>query len=137
MMAMNGLLVNASSAVLCLHDHDFGHFIAGEHPSTGEDCHAETATAHDGHGADQTKHTRFVDGESHCIDIIVTASDLGACPRSVLFSTEKLAHAECQHAWYSPAVTLRAMPETRVATRAPPAVAGILEQCVRKTVLRL
>ena len=47
MMAMNGLLATAGGAVLCLHDHNFGHVLAGQHADECDACHGDEAESHD------------------------------------------------------------------------------------------
>jgi len=137
-MAMNSLLPAASSAVLCLHDHEFGHLVVGQHSEEGEDCHESEASEHQ-HDEDQARraHAISAENEPHCVDIEVSSTD-GSILRA-LDSTSLKKPLATDIALQSPIIF--AQPYTasqiRLVTRAPPAFCSALEQCVRKTVLRI
>jgi len=138
MMAMNGLLATAGGAVLCLHDHNFGHVLAGQHADEGDACHGDEAESHD-----QDSHHGEADGalfavsDQHCIDIYISSSDEPIQRVADLISIKKPVAANHQYVLLAPVVRANATPQIRLAARAPPVFCGTLEQCVRKTVLRI
>lgn len=136
MMAMNGLLAQTSSLVLCLHDHSFGHLTAAEHTSAGHDCHGAEESPHQ-HHEDKPAHGIFADTEAHCFDILITAHDEAMQRASDLLSVKKLDIAVYQYRLFVPIIKANAAPQISLATRAPPISCSTLEQCVRKTVLRI
>ena len=138
MMAMNGLLATAGGAVLCLHDHNFVHVLAGQHADECDACHGDEAESHD-----QDSHHGEADGalfavsDQHCIDIYISSSDEPIQRVADLISIKKPVAANHQYVLLAPVVRANATPQIRLAARAPPVFCGTLEQCVRKTVLRI
>ena len=138
MMAMNGLLATAGGAVLCLHDHNFVHVLAGQHADECDACHGDEAESHD-----QDSHHGEADGalfavsDQHCIDIYIRSSDEPIQRVADLISIKKPVAANHQYVLLAPVVRANATPQIRLAARAPPVFGGTLEQCVRKTVLRI
>lgn len=138
MMAMNGLLVASGGAMLCLHDHNFGHLVVGEHSEHGEDCHGhEAESEHEHSHGDESHSEQSMDAPSHCFDIVIESSDEPIRRISESFSIKKPIAVSYYNEQFEPAIAVRAFPEIRLASRAPPDKCGVLEQCVRKTVLRL
>ncbi len=138
MMAMNGLLATAGGAVLCLHDHDFGHLLAVQHSDDGDRCHGDEAESHhnDSH-QEESDGALFADSDQHCIDIAVSSSDEPIQRVADLLSIKKQVAANYQYQLFAPIKNANAAPQIRFATRAPPVLCGTLEQCVRTTVLRI
>ncbi|MGJ8651358.1 MAG: hypothetical protein ACSHX4_13440 [Opitutaceae bacterium] len=138
MMAMNGLLATAGGAVLCLHDHNFGHVLAGQHVDEGDACHGDEAESHnqDFHH-EETDGALFVVSGQHCIDISISSSDEPIQRVADLLSTKKPVAENYQYQLFASTIKVNAAPQIRLATRAPPFSCGTLEQCVSKTVLRI
>jgi hypothetical protein len=139
-MAMNSLLASAGGAVLCLHDHNFGHILASQHTEDGADCHGNDAESHiESSHVDESDHALFSNSEQpHCVDIVITATEEPAQRLSDAVSAKKpIAVASFTYAQITVARETSAAPEMRLAARAPPASNRTLEQCVRKTVLRI
>mgnify|MGYP001024998826 CR=1 FL=1 len=137
MMAMNGLLASGG-AVLCLHDHNFGHVLSGQHADGGDTCHGDEAESHiqDSHH-DEADGARFAVSDQHCIDISISSSNEPIQRVADLISIKKPGVANYQYQLFAPTIKANAAPQIRLATRAPPVSCGALEQCVRNTVLRI
>ena len=138
-VAMNALLATANGAVLCLHDHDFAHLLAQQHSEDGDRCHSHEANSHHVeavHGQD-TSSEYFAINEPHCLDIIFSSIDEPIQRVYELTLTTKPVVAAHQYKLSAPISRAIAGPQLRVATRAPPFLCSSLEQCVRKTVLRI
>ena len=137
-LAMNSLLATTGNTMLCLHDHNFGHFVTSEHSHDENDCHGNETVPeqpHSHHGS--TNKGTALDEAPHCFDIVMESSDepvrriTGLTPvKKPIASTTSFDHFEIAQN-----VIIRA--DVRFASRAPPISCGTLEQCVRKTVLRI
>ncbi|MDB2681032.1 hypothetical protein N9Z14_00385 [Opitutales bacterium] len=140
MMAINGLLATtaAGGAVLCLHDHDFGHVLSGQHADDGGTCHGDEAESHiqDSHHS-AADSVLFSVSDQHCIDISISSSNEPIQRVADLISIKKPVVASYQYQLFAPVKKANVAPQLRFATRAPPISCGALEQCVRKTVLRI
>ena len=138
MMAVNSLLMASGGAMLCLHDHNYSHLVIDEHSEHGEDCHGHEAIPEHRHYHEDDSHAmKSVDAPPHCMDIVMKSSDELTPWRSEVFSNKKPAAVSLNYEPYRPASVASAFPEIRLAYRAPPDNCGVLEQCVRMTVLRL
>lgn len=139
-MAMNGLLASAGGAVLCLHDHDFGHILASQHTEEGGDCHGSEAESHfeNSHG-DERDHALFSNSEEpHCVDIVMAATEEPVQRISDAVAVKKpISVAIFSYAEVIVSREVSAVPQVCLAARAPPVSNRTLEQCVRKTVLRI
>lgn len=138
MMVMNSLLVATSGATLCLHDHNFGHLVTSEHSEHGGDCHSDEATPERNHShSDDANNSHALEKAPHCFDIIMQFSDEPVRRVAELIPVKKpLAHA-LEYYHFEPARKVFPVVELRFVSRAPPISCGALEQCVRKTVLRI
>lgn len=138
-MAINGLLVASGGAMLCLHGHNFGHLVVSEkHAGHGEDCHGhEGAGEHTHRHDDGSDHEESMEAAPHCFDIVMKSSDEPIRRVSDLFSVKKPVAVSYHYEYFEPASVGIASPKIRLASRAPPDLCGALEQCVRKTVLRI
>ena len=100
---MNGLLATAGGAVLCLHDHDFGHVLAGQHADEGDPCHGDEAESHN-----QDSHHGEADGaffavsDQHCIDISISSSNEPIQRVADLISIKKPVAANHQYQLFAP-----------------------------------
>ncbi len=138
MMAMNGLLATAGGAVLCLHDHNFGHVLAGQHADEGDACHGDEAESHDqGSHHGEADDALFTVNDQHCIDILISSSNEPIQRVSDLISIKKPVAVNHQYQLSAPTIKADTAPQIRLTTRAPPDICGALELCVRKTVLRI
>ena len=79
----------------------------------------------------------FAVSDQHCIDISISSSDEPIQRVADLISIKKPVAANHQYVLLAPVVRANAAPQIRLAARAPPVFGGSLEQCVRKTVLRI
>ena len=79
----------------------------------------------------------FAVSDQHCIDIYISSSDEPIQRVADLISIKKPVAANHQYVLLAPVVRANAAPQIRLAARAPPVFGGSLEQCVRKTVLRI
>lgn len=137
MMAMNGLLASGG-AVLCLHDHDFGHVLAGQHTEEGDPCHGDEAESHNHAPHSGEADDAFsVVSDQHCIDILISSSNEPIQRIADLISIKKPVATNHSYQLFVPIIKANAAPQIRLATRAPPIFCGTLEQCVRTTVLRI
>jgi hypothetical protein len=139
-MVMNRLLASAGGAVLCLHDHGFGHILASQHSEEGGDCHGSEAESHfKSSHVNESDHALFSNSEEpHCVDIVMTATEEPVRRLSDLASVKKpIVTANFSYAQAPVSRAISAAPEMRLAARAPPVSNRTLEQCVRKTVLRI
>lgn len=137
MMAMNGLLAYGG-AVLCLHDHDFGHVLAGQHSDYGDPCHGDEAESHNHEShSDEADGAFLAVSDQHCIDILISSSNEPIQRVADLISIKKPVAANHSYQLFVPIIKAHTAPQIRLATRAPPASCGTLEQCVRTTVLRI
>ncbi|MGJ8640673.1 MAG: hypothetical protein ACSHYA_14885 [Opitutaceae bacterium] len=145
MMAMNGLLASAGGAMLCLHDHNFGHLLAGQHASGTDACHGAADACHgdESETHQQASHDCEADGalfstsDQHCFDILISSSNEPVQRVADLTTIKKIVAANYQYQLFAPTLRVKAAPQIRLATRAPPDLCDALEQCVRKTVLRI
>lgn len=137
-MAMNGLLATAGGAMLCLHDHNFGHVLAGQHADEGDACHGDEAESHnhDSHSGEADDALSAV-SDQHCIDILISSSNEPIQRVADLISIKKPVAANHSYQLFVPIIKANSAPQIRLATRAPPVFCGTLEQCVRTTVLRI
>ena len=137
MMAMNGLLANGG-AVLCLHDHDFGHILAGQHSHDGDPCHGDEGESHnhDSHSG-ETDDALFAVSDQHCIDIFISSSNEPIQRVADLDSIKKPSPENHSYQLFVPIIKANVAPRIRLATRAPPFFCSTLEQCVCTTVLRI
>lgn len=138
MLAMNGLLAATGSAMLCLHDHNFGHFVYNEHSHDDNDCHGnETAPEqfHSHYGS--TNNGTALDEAPHCFDIVMESSDEPVRRVAELTPVKKPIASTALYDHFEIAQNVIIRAEVRFASRAPPISCGTLEQCVRKTVLRI
>jgi hypothetical protein len=71
------------------------------------------------------------------VDIVMKSSDEPIRRISELSSVKKPVAASYHYEHFAPASVGIASPQIRLASRAPPDLCGALEQCVRKTVLRI
>ena len=138
MIAMNGLLATAGGAVLCLHDHNFGHVLAGQHSDHGDSCHGHEAESHnhDSQSGEADDALSAV-SDQHCIDILISSSNEPIQRVADFISIKKPVAANHSYQLFVPIIKANAAPQIRLATRAPPVFCGTLEQCVRTTVLRI
>ena len=138
MMAMNGLLATAGGAVLCLHDHNFGHVLTGQHSDHGDTCHGHETESHnhDSHSGEADDGLSAV-SDQHCIDILSSSSNEPIQRVADFISIKKPVAANHSYQLFVPIIKANAAPQIRLATRAPPIFCGTLEQCVRTTVLRI
>jgi hypothetical protein len=138
MMAMNSLLAASGGALLCLHEHNYGHLVAGEHSGHGDDCHGhEVESEHTHSYADESHSEQSMEEARHCFDIVIKSSDEPIRRICESFSVEKLVLVTHDYEQFEPASIARAFSELGLSPRPPPDRCGVLEQCVRKTVLRL
>lgn len=137
MLAINGLLANGG-AVLCLHDHDFGHVLAGQHSDQGDPCHGDEGESHnhDSHSG-EADDALYTVSDQHCIDILISSSNEPIQRVADIISIKKPVAANHSYQLFVPIIKANAAPQIRFATRAPPVFCGTLEQCVRTTVLRI
>lgn len=137
-MAMNSLLVASGGAMLCLHDHNYGHLVAGEHSGHGDDCHGhEVESEHTHSHADESHSGQSMEEAPHCFDVVMKSSDEPIRRICESFSVKKPVLVSYDYEQFEPASIASAFPELGLSPRAPPDKCGVLEQCVRKTVLRL
>ena len=137
-MAMNGLLATAGGAVLCLHDHNLGHVLAGQHSDHGDTCHGHETESHnhDSHSGEADDGLSAV-SDQHCIDILISSSNEPIQRVADFISIKKPVAANYSYQLFVPIIKAHAAPQIRLATRAPPVFCSTLEQCVRTTVLRI
>lgn len=140
MMAVNGLLAASGGGILCVHDHTFGHFVTTEHTEHSDDCHDhhhDTTDETHSHGS-SSNNADFLNTSSHCFDIVISPSEEPIRHISDLSPAKKpIVLSNYGYEQFEPAKKASAAPEIRLASRAPPIICGVLEQCVRKTVLRI
>ena len=135
-MAINSLLVATGSATLCLHDHNFGHLVTSEHSEDGDDCHSsEMASEHS--YTHNNGPSNFLEEAAHCFDIVMESSDEPVRRIAESIPIKKPIAYAISYEHFEPARKVFPAVELRLATRAPPVSCGSLEQCVRKTVLRI
>ena len=140
MMAINGLLATtaAGGAVLCLHDHDFGHVLSGQHADEGGACHGDEAESHiQDSNPSAADSVLFSVSDQHCIDISISSSNEPIQRVADFISIKKPVAANYSYQLFVPIIKAHAAPQIRLATRAPPVFCGTLEQCVCTTVLRI
>lgn len=138
MMAMNGLLVASGGAILCLHDHNYGHLVTGEHSEHGEDCHGHEVEPEHTHSHRDKDHAgESMEAAPHCVDIVMKSSDAPIRRICESFAVKKPVLVSYDYEQFEPASIASAFPEIHLSARAPPDKCGVLEQCVRKTVFRL
>lgn len=133
---MNGLLVASGSVVLCLHDHNFVHLATAAHTDHGDDCqiHHDETNAY----SDVSGDANFFETSPQCFDIVISPSEELIRYISDSHSPKKrIILASYQYEEFERASTGNASLWVRLASRAPPNIFGTLEQCVRRTVLRL
>ena len=137
-LAVNSLLVAGGNFVLCLHEHDFGHLVTSVHYEDGDDCHCdETTPKRDNPHSDATDNGYYLIEAPHCFDIVMESSDepVQRIAGSVPVKQPTAYSISYDHS--DPSQKLIRRVEMRLVSRAPPAGGGALEQCVRKTVLRI
>jgi hypothetical protein len=138
MMAANSLLVASSGSILCLHDHNFGHLVTGEHPEPGEGCHGHEATFERTNSHTDVSTTEgFLEQTQHCVDIVIQSSDEQPRRISERSSHKKPIATSYHYGYFEPVRKVIPKIEVQLASRAPPLSCGALEQCVHKTVLRI
>ena len=140
LMAVNALLGASGSAVLCVHDHDFSHFDVGNYEYSGGECHDHgNEFSHSNEPSESGESDKLLGStdEHHCTDIVVNAIDKQYRRTGEGASLEKPI-AISMSGYFSPIITNRiSIIAYGVAVRGSPLVNANLDQCIRKTVLRI